>query len=319
MFKQATCSKFVFLFLAGLVTLIIAACGGGGGGVGGGGETPPGTNYTGVTTQAIITEENAEALLLGAYRLGQAYEAGTPAMGLSLEPTTVLGPSRSQATADSLTAFMARIELRSDHYSVARQVVTDSQTIDGNCGGSAFVTVSLYEETGDFNGSATFNDYCEDGMTMSGGSTINGRVQESGGIISYESYNMTFTPKLSFKSGSDAFTMAGDISFSFPNPTTAIVTMNVSMRDDDTAQIYEVVDLVHNFTDQGSSLALTTTGRYYDPFHGYVDLDTPVLLQFFNDEDWPSAGTLRAEGGNNTWARMIFDGGIRRIQMGPGN
>ena len=92
-------------------------------------------------------------------------------------------------------------------------------------------------------------------------------------------------------------------------------------RDDNTApaQIYQVVDLVHNFTDQGTSLALHTKGRYYDPFHGFVDLDTPVLLQFFSNDDLPSAGVLRAQGRDNTWATMTFDGNTNYVIDGSWN
>ena len=58
---------------------------------------------------------------------------------------------------------------------------TESDIIEGNCGGTMPYSVSVDDAQGTFNGSFTFSDYCNDGAI------INGRTKKSGGA--YKKFN----------------------------------------------------------------------------------------------------------------------------------
>ena len=299
MFKHLIGGKMYFGLFSALISLSLMGCGGGGGG--GSAETP--IIYTEITTQALITADNAEELLVGSYQGVSTYEGGSLAYGMSLESAEPQFSSLTLKATSSLREVMDRIDMSGFVSSSAARQVTESETIYGNCGGSASATINVNEVTGNFSGSITFNNFCEDGVTLGGRTSFAGNINPS--TDSFTWFNMAFT-NLTFRAEGKAYTMAGEMGFDFLSNTRARVTMNIRMRDDNTTKVYQLVNMVLNLTDHFSYLSATMTGRYYDPVHGYVDMTTPVPLQIYYYEDWPTTGVLMIQGRNNTAATMTF-------------
>ena len=74
--------KIISLSSVIVVVVFLASCGGGGGGGGGDGGTQTGISYTGPTSQAVIDENNAEDISVGAYEDGRAGAVVTSAGAL---------------------------------------------------------------------------------------------------------------------------------------------------------------------------------------------------------------------------------------------
>ncbi len=64
----STFKSFVLVLMVFILAAFVFGCGGGGGG--GDGGAPAGITYTGLTTQALIDDNNAERLALGVYAGG---------------------------------------------------------------------------------------------------------------------------------------------------------------------------------------------------------------------------------------------------------
>ena len=54
------------------------------------------------------------------------------------------------------------------------EIQTDEGTIPGECGGSATYVIRVDDITGDFSGSFTFSDFCEDGVVIDGNASFSG-------------------------------------------------------------------------------------------------------------------------------------------------
>jgi len=70
-----------------------------------------------------------------------------------------------------------------------KAVYTGSGTVMGACGGSAYVTLSVNDATGNFWGNIAYSNYCESGVTISGNAGISGRID----MVTDDVINMTIT------------------------------------------------------------------------------------------------------------------------------
>ena len=283
---------------------IFGGCGGGGGGDGGSGAA--GVQYTGLTTQATIDESNAEQLALGAY-VGS--EMGT-VMGASfLTQVRDIDRSRiltvSEAIEKSILHIDVNAALDGPAYSA---LVTDRDTIYGNCGGSASYTISLDDITGEFTGTYNYSNYCEDDVTLSGNSSISGIVDLVIGefiqlSMSYDSLTVTVT--------GDSMTVKGDITYDDLQAPTVHVDMDLLIRENSTGKVYWSHNYYLRISKGPGYIDVYIIGRYYDPDCGYVDVESTTDLRNYDGEYWPTRGVLIVEAetgsfGASTMACLTF-------------
>jgi hypothetical protein len=280
--------------------LVIVTCGGD---RKGDGDGEPGISYTGLTTLAIIDENNAEDLVTGAYGGG---DTGASVGGMSASQTEGDGQvghplmlNVIQVLEDSV--HRVYLEDRPDNIIRALTTETASGMVYGDCGGSASYTININTETGKFSGNYIFNDYCSLGVVFSGSSSFSGVANVNTGSIltfSFSFDNLTCT------SGIDSFTLSGDISFD-DTGTPTIITMNMLMSDNSTGKVYWVKDYTMNVSEGMDYVEFEVSGYYYDPDYGYVVVSTTAPFVIYYSDYGLSEGVLSITGDTGFGIRIL--------------
>ena len=291
------------------LSLALSGCGGGGGSDSSHASPTPEINYTGLTTPAVITEANAEDLAFGALLGVESGAAFALSAGLREKPGKTIS-SRPNAI-DLPLAFRKAAQKASATGSKATDfrtlAFTETDTIIGSCGGTADYTLDVDDATGAFIGTFVFSRYCEDGITISGDTDVDGTVDPATGEIVAITY--------AFESlAVDGFIYKGTISVD-ASAASQIITQDLLARESDSGRVYWVRNYTLSVTEiSATELQIEATGTYYDPDLGYVDVATaePLLV---TAEDWPGAGMLLCLGDLNTKARLTaVDASSYRLQ-----
>ncbi|MDH3576115.1 MAG: hypothetical protein OEM90_21175 [Desulfobacteraceae bacterium] len=274
---------------------LIVSCGGGGGGGGTSGIT-----YTGVTTQATIDENNAVEITL------EAYEGVDTASELNILGAVSENSSsvKNPLFVDISTYFQSVIY---DIESSAGQnseymgaVITESDTITGSCGGSFSYTLTGDDQTGNFNGTLTFNNFCEQEYTASGSMTLSGNINLNTEEFNY--FDMTFT-NISLTHGQESISLNGSIAF---NLQSSPITMTFSfIYKDNLNKTYKYENFAYEYTEGLGFVDMTFSGRFYHHDYGYVDIDTVTALRINGNDFYPSSGTVIVTGDSGTKARLL--------------
>ncbi len=283
--------------LVGLMT-ILPGCGGGGGG--GGGIAPSSIQYAGVTTQALVDQNNAVELATASLQGGKMGSAvlkpgtggGTP------DPSNGLGLSN---ISDALrNAIQGGITPSSSSLSggIARSK-SGSVNETGPCGGTASGTINVNEVTGSFSGTFTFSKYCSEGVYVSGAVSATGTIDLSTNTI--ETLQLTFTI-LHATSGSQSIALSGSISFNVASPVTTL-TVAIVLRDDNTLLLFQA-DYSVTETEGVGYVDSMMSGRFYHTLYGYVELSTEVPFRILAGDNRPSSGVLTATGAGGTKAQL---------------
>ena len=283
-----------YLCLVGVIVLGLMTIVGTGGGGGGGGDTP--ITYTGLETQATITDGNAEDLLNGAYEggsIGTEFDINAIQSGESVHIGRPVALKVSRILEDSLR----KVDFASGSggtFIGGFYTVTGGE--DGNCGGDFDFEISVDETTGDFNGSFNFNDYCEDGDTINGSVSFSGQVDTTTDELLIFTFSFN---SLSFTSGSDSFTLNGNIAWDVTvSPIT--ITMTMLLRDNSANKVYWVQSYTIELTEETGYVDIDVSGRFYHPDYGYVTISTPTPLRINDGDDYPFQGILVVEGNTGT-------------------
>jgi hypothetical protein len=171
----------LFIIIGFTLAFAFAGCsGGGGGGNSGGGAS--GLTYSGVTTPAQVDQSNVEEITGGAFATGLI---GDGMVGLSVDQQIESYHIRNFRSVKVPTVLSDSLNLvdftSASSGGIQAATQTESDIIEGNCGGTMPYSVSVDDAQGTFNGSFTFSDYCNDGAI------INGRTKKSGGA--YKKFN----------------------------------------------------------------------------------------------------------------------------------
>jgi len=252
-------------------------------------QSESGIAYTGAITEARVGVSNAEELAVTSY-LGGAYsDIGRPRL------TRV-----SPALANALTLMNILMG------------TSDTGTVSGVCGGTAAFTVDT-DSQGNFAGEAVFNNFCHEGMVISGTVNFSG-VKDAEGFILQEfifdpiqAHSKYFDP-IQAHLKNDDFELSGDITIEYVDPYCPFtITSNLFIRDTHTSKIY----LLINYLIQGGyytdRLEFNIGGKFYHPDFGYVMLsqvDPPsyayLSFKIPTGENYPSEGGLIVRGGSGT-------------------
>jgi hypothetical protein len=254
-------------------------------------------DFTGITSQAAITPLNAESLTTGAFAGGQS-SAGPESLKLSQSSNAaridLFRPLRFPLVlGDSLRG----IELGAALSIPGRtNVITESDNLEGSCGGALSYTLTLDKISGEFSGNFLFADYCEDGMIISGETDIDGTFEVNSGVFD--------TATFSFDDLSDdSHTLDGEISMDFTDtPVTA--TFTAYSTDKQTGRIYWLKNYSINLSELIGHVEIEIFGTFYHPDNGFVTLTTPEPFVVFDEDVWPASGQLVIQGDGATKARL---------------
>ncbi|UCE90206.1 MAG: hypothetical protein JSW10_05150 [Pseudomonadota bacterium] len=270
----------------------LAACGGGGDDSG-----PEPVTYSGNTSQATITESNAQPVS------EQAFGSGGPAGSFAIASVTG-GSDDGEGSAllgmaTTLRAAIGNIDPATAALPTAAPV-SESGTVSGSCGGTMSFSISGDDVTGQFAGSISFANFCEGDGTVNGSASFSGSFDQASG---FGTFSLTFA-HLTFSGGGESVTMTGSIAFSDMGGSER-VSMTMDYRDNVTGKTFRVVSYTLVITDLGGEEQVSVSGRFYHHDYGYVDLSTPVPLMIRLFDEYPYAGQLLVEGANSA-VRVTF-------------
>ena len=278
----------------GLVSFMGCSGGGGGGGV------SSAINYTGVTSQAIIDENNAVDIATGSL-VGGEIGSNLNILGAVSEKSNSIKSPRVFNIASYFQNVIYQIEsatIQSAGYLGA--IVSESDTIAGSCGGSFSITLTADDQTGNFNGSLTFNNFCEPEFSVNGSMDISGNIDVNMGQMNY--FEMVFMD-INMTSGQESISMNGSINFNM-QASPMRMTMSFILQDNNLNKTYRYENFVYEYAQGVGYEDITLTGRYYDHDYGYVDITTESPLRINEYDLWPSTGTVIATGNSGTKARL---------------
>ena len=306
----------VYLFLAAGLTAFLAACGGGGGG-----DSDTGLTYTGLTTQAVITEDNAKTLA------ADTWYAGMAGPQLDIFGAVQAGPERNTngSALSSLIVFLEGLgqQIVAAPQGTQRYVgAAVNETMPGSCNddinvGYGTIIGTVNDVTGYIDVSVTFVNFCEAGAVVNGQAGMTG-VAPNGDLVSF---TLTFSEMTleGLAVPTDSITLNGSFGFNYAAvPVTA--TMSYVVRDNILEKSYWLKDLVVELVAGETYTEITAmSGRFYAPDYGYVEISVGETI-YMNDEDSnQSSGALiltgvTGTGVGTTWASLtFFDGNMYQV------
>lgn len=262
----------LWIALFGFFALLggLAACGGGGGGNDGGGTDVP-YSYTGRTDQAVITTDNAVAIVQHLNSYGYSTEPVEIAFGI-IDEAGLLNDPR--------------------YIPYFRGV--------GICGGYYILNFQFNKSTDLFTGNVKFVDYCVDwwdnNLYLTGTVPFDGSLVETQETLSFnlnltvddisskmENDSRTFTyDSRTFIDGTEVY----DYSFSSTEESEGY-NFNYVLQDNlNQYKTYwaDKTKLTSNYVYDVAPNAFTLGGRFYDNDYGFVDIETAGTIIVSPDE-----------------------------------
>jgi hypothetical protein len=288
----------------GIVSLLVLAallssCGGGGG-------TDAPSPYTGLTTAAVITDNNADVIARAAFEGGDlGANAGIILAPAGAVPAPAAG-SRPRAVALVQTLAKAALPAVRPPSAAAprlRAPFEESNTIYDGQGGYASYSISGDDQTMVFQGTFTFSNFQGDG-----GGFLNGTVAVSGSIAQDSIHFLFNFQSLQLVDTASDFTASGTVDLT-ANLTsgTGTATLNLFFVDNVTLEAVWLSNL-HVVNVEGSGFTeVTLSGRIYLHNYGYVDVATTTPFHYLDGATFPSGGQMTVRGHANHGVRMTVD------------
>ena len=228
----------------------IVACSGGSGGSGGG---TTGISYSGATYQAAITSDNANTLIgesvQGALTGDSMVPLGVMSSDSDSDNISLSGPTPLSLQA-LFAASLADIRPMSrDAQTLAYDAdAAASESVYGQCGGSATFAAAYDQGSGLYSGSFQFNGYCNNDVSLTGKATFVMRMNQSAGEVDY--FKFVFI-NLTSNVGGEINTISGSLECYVDGTDVTIYTEMVH-ADGTTGMVYWLDD----FTIQGTGSQL---------------------------------------------------------------
>lgn len=298
--KDIFSSKALTGFVPIMLCVIFIACSGGSGDSGG---SSGAGGYSGSTDCAAITSENSGTLIKESFQGAMTSDSMMPfARSTTGKQNSVssVGPLGLQAAfADSLAQMIdASGGVISGQKAAASSA---SNTIQGDCGGTATYTVSADESTGVFAGSFSYNGFCAGRITLSGSVNFSGRVDNEAHTFDY--FSFTFS-SLTTTAEDQSSTISGSLECDFVG-TDSFITADLVIAHASSG----LVCWLNNCTIQIIGNQMEISGRFYHPQYGYIDFNTEESLIITEESQYPTAGLIvftgaPGESGQPTMARL---------------
>jgi hypothetical protein len=255
------------------------------------------TDFEGRISPAIIDSTNAKDLSGGALSGGiTRVEAGSAGV-YHHSMVTQIGAFRPLRLPLVLQDSLQKVETASTAINLFKPAVeTKSGTLQGACGGRLSYSIDFIVESGIFNGSFSFGDYCDRGITISGIADIDGTYGVDTGEYT--------TAQFSFAELTDGYiTLDGEISMDFMHPPMT-ATFSAHSKDSQSGQVYWIKDYSMNITEFAGYIEIEIFGRFYHPDYGFVNLTTTEPFIVHHEDDWPTSGLFVIQGEENTKAKL---------------
>lgn len=287
-----------------VVAALLTACGGSGGG---GGTSYPNITYSGIETEAVIDQTNADEFPL------VMLEGGSGSTSIPLAISSQAGAAEGIPNKENVKKASAVITslVSSNLGNNTDQVTGASQSLTGNCGGTATVTDNSTSSS--FSGSMKFDNYCEIdpfGYQLS----MHGLISFSGNYYLDASNSPVLTSlsltieylKITFNDGSTTVSeeFSGNLTVTSFDPVTNepldfTITVNYVYQ----GQVFKIANL------QVDEFAGTISGTLYHPDHGYVVITTDPTDPFVYDSvtEQFCSGTLHIEGSDGAGNTASID------------
>jgi hypothetical protein len=298
-----------------LAVFLLFGCGGGGGG----GDSA--SLYTGITSPATVTDNNAEDIALQAYQAGDLSASTVSILGVSESGNSAVGTPKVLTLVRMLKESTDRIPLLSGttvplgSSTSALPMATWDNTIDDGQGGSMTVHLSVNEDTGDFSGTFRFNGWSGgDGGTISGLASVSGNFDMTGG--SFAHIRFSFNP-ITFDDGIDIVSIYGRVDLD-SDGFYASATMNIFLQDGNTLETVWISGYTMTLTDgpdtdldgEPDYVDATVTGKIYLPNFGCVVVTTPTPFRHYAGYMLPSSGVLLVAGSGGGSAKLVVNSAI---------
>lgn len=262
--------------------------------------------YSGSSSQATVDSSNGSTISTSAYQSGNTAAGTGSAGGYVTAPSSGGARPAHLAISAVIEEAFSQVDFSTAGPPSAAAAVTIDRTVNGKCEtdpGSATLSIS-YNIDGTFSGTITFNDFCASGVTATGSGSFTGSIDLTD--LSIKTLSLTLS-SVSFSQGSSSFTVDATASYDYTaTPTTATISSMV-LRDNATGKVYKVENLVLTINDAGSYMEINiTSGRFYHPDYGYVDIATTEAIRINDSDTWPSAGVIVVTGSGGSKARLTF-------------
>ena len=316
MSMSRTLSRFAVGFLLPAL-LLLAACGGGGGG-GGGGSSP--VVYSGNTSAATVTPNNASKLTANV--IGSE-DTATTIFGVSVESS---GATQNQSSGLMDLALrlnrnfrdtVVRAEQASSNQRALPAAIPVDETDLCDGGNGSIRTFGTLNDNGTGTLMLSFISCLLDGITLNGPATL--RVD----AVSFlpqpipTDFTISFI-RLTLRGSGLSIDAGGSLRGQLIIfPETETITANLVSLNNNTGQMTKTENLVIvNVITSATSFTANISGRVFDQVHGYVDITTPTLLVFGTlNQLFPDSGQLLLTGTNSSIRVMALSATLTTLAL----
>jgi len=295
-----------------LAVFLLFGCGGGGGG-------DSASLYTGITSPAMVTDNNAEEIALQAYQAGDLSASTVSILGVSENGNSAVGSPKLltlvrllKEGADGMPVLSGMtVPLGSSTPALPMTVVTVDNTVDDGFGGSMTLHLSINDQTGYFSGTFRFNDWHGDGSGLiSGLAHVSGNFDMTGGF--FTRIRFSFNP-VTMQDGVDIVSIYGTVDLESDGYSSASATMNIFLQDGNSLETVWISNYTMSLSDgpdadfdgEPDYVDATVSGRIYLPNFGYVVVTTPTPFRHYAGYTLPSSGVLRITGSGGRSAQLV--------------
>ena len=287
------------------LTVLFSSCGGGGGG------SSALSPYTGLTTAAVITDNNAEEIALTAFQGGDlganAVVPFAPAGGAPVRQPAAGPAGLALVRTVSRAAMAALLPAAEAEGPSPRAPFTESGVIPDGMDGEARYTISGDDQTGVFTGTFEFVGFHGDGGgVIAGAVSVSGTVTQNSMHILFDFQSVQVVDAY----GGTGVTAVGTVDMTAsldPATDTSTATLNLFLTDNVTGKSIWLADY-HLATSVGAGYSdVALSGRIYLHDYGYVDIATPAPFRYPDGATYPSGGQMTVTGQAGRGVRMTAD------------
>lgn len=292
------------------ISFTLISCGGGGGG--GGGSSYPNIQYTGVNTQATVTDTNAADFPV---TMLEGSTSSSDANPFAVATGSGNSPGAQHAAMLNLLAEQIKNDILAQQNNSDSNIISAvTQTSAGTCSPNpGSFTLTDNSTSTNLNGSFTYNNYCV-GDSSIGEVILHGKMSYSGSLflsgnqaifqsMSISIEYLKFVVRTSTETISEEF--SGSMTLTFDGSTANNVSgLTVTTNFQANGLTYKIENLVIN-----ASTVLDIRGRFFHPTYGYVDVTTTSnFTKISTNPDKYCGGSLQLTGSNGDVIDFTADG-----------
>jgi len=292
-----------------VAVIFLAGCGGGGGG----GST---SLYTGITSPATFTDNNAEEIALQAYQAGDLSASTVSVLGVSGNRNAAVGSPNVLTLVRLLKESAERIpalpgtavSMNSSPPALPMAMVTVDDTVDDGIGGIITFHLEIDDQTGVFRGTFRFTNWHGDGGgVISGLTNVSGEFDMTGGFFTH--IRFSFNP-VTMEDGPQSASIYGTMDLYSDGVSSASASMNIFLQDNNSLETVWISNYTLNLAEGSDYVDASVSGTIYLPNHGCVVASTPTPFRYYAGYSLPSSGVLLLTGSGGRSASLVVNSAI---------